>query len=95
MPRPQRSTREVITLLTAATGLLLAGQSDAEVEILPGSPTTAVITSGGKARATFILPVPRAEACRVLGRPVPRGPDPELDRLWAEENFVCEVDHAG
>jgi len=95
MPRAPRSTREVLTLLTAATGLVLAGRLDAEVELLPGTPTTVVISSAGKAQAAFVLPIPHAEACRALGRPATPVPDPELDLLWAEEAATWKVGHAG
>jgi len=94
MPRPPRSAREVLTLLAAATGLVLAGRPDAKVELLPGTPTTVLISSGGQARAAFVLPVSHAEACRALGRPVTPGPDPELDLLWHEEQVAREASHA-
>ena len=95
MPRPPRSAREVLALLTAATGLVLAGRPDAQVELLPGSPTTVLVTSAGQARAAFVLPVPHAEACHILGRPITPVPDPELDLLWYEEQVAREVNHAG
>ena len=94
MPSPPRSAREVLTLLTAATALVLAARPDAEVELLPGTPTTVLVTSAGKARAAFVLPVPHAEACHILGRPITPGPDPELDLLWAEEAATWKVGHA-
>ena len=95
MPSPPRSAREVLALLTAATGLVLAGQPDARIELLPGTPTTVLVTTSGKARAAFVLPVPRDEACRTLGCPPSQEPDPELDLLWAEEAATWKVDHAG
>ena len=85
MPSPSRSSRDIVTLLAALTGLSLAARPDAEVELLPGSPTTVLVISGGKARATFILPVPHDEVSHALGRPPQKGVDPEMDRLWTEE----------
>ena len=95
LPRPARSARDVLTLLTAATGLVLAGQPGVEVELLPGTPTTVLITNGGRAQAAFVLPVPHEEACRALGHPVIPGPDPELDLLWYEEQVARQASHAG
>ena len=90
IPSPPRSSRDIVTLLAALTGLALAARPDAKVELLPGSPTTVLVISGGKARATFILPVPRDEVSRALGRPTQVVVDPEMDRLWMEEQ-----QHAG
>ena len=88
MPSPPRSARDVLAVLSATAGLALAGLPDAEVELLPGSPTTVVVVSGGQARATFILPVPRDEVSRALGRPPRVVVDPELDQLWMEEQHA-------
>ena len=85
MPPPPRSSRDIVTLLAALTGLSLAARPDAEVELLPGSPTTVLVISGGQARATFILPVPHEEVSHALGRPPQKVVDPEMDRLWTEE----------
>ena len=65
MPSPPRSARDIITLLSAITGLSLAARPDAEVELLPGSPTTVLVVSGGKARATFVLPVSRDHKVKI------------------------------
>ena len=88
MPSPPRSARDVLALLSAATGLVLASVPDAEVELLPGSPTTVLVVSGGRARATFILPVPHDEASRALGRTPQKVVDAEMDRLWMEEQHA-------
>ena len=88
MPSPPRSARDVLTLLTAATGLTLAAQPSAELELLPGSPTTVLITSGGKAQAAFVLPVPHEVVCRAMGHPIPQGIDQALNRLWEEERHA-------
>ena len=85
MPSPPRSARDVLALLSAATGLVLASVPDAEVELLPGSPTTVLVVSGGRARATFILPVPHDEASRALGRKASPLRDRVMDRLWEEQ----------
>ena len=95
MPSPPKSARDVLALLAVATGFVLAAQPDAKVELLPGSPTTVLITNGGKAQAAFVLPVPHEEACRALGRPITPGPDPEFDLLWYEEQVAREAGHAG
>ena len=88
MPRPPRSTRAVLDLLGASTGLTLAGLPEAVVELLPGSPTTVLVVSGGEARAAFILPVSHAEASRALGYAVKAEVDRELDRLWEEQRHA-------
>jgi len=88
MPSPPRAARDVLSLLSAATGLVLASVPDAKVELLPGSPTTVLLVSGGQARATFILPVPRDEVSRALGRTPRVMVDPELDQLWMEEQHA-------
>ena len=88
MPSPPRSARDIITLLSALTGLSLAARPDAEVELLPGFPTTVLVVSGGKARATFVLPVSRDQVSRALGRAHTPVVDPELDRLWMEEQHA-------
>jgi len=88
MPSPPRSARDVLALLSAATGLVLAGLPDAEVALLPGSPPTVLVVAGGQARATFVLPVPRDEVSRALGRPPRVVVDPELDQLWMEEHHA-------
>jgi len=85
MPSPPRSSRDIVTLLAALTGLSLAARPDAEVELLPGSPTTVLVISGGEARATFVLPVHHDEVSHALGRPPQKVADPELDQLWMEE----------
>ena len=90
MPPPPRSTREVLALLTAATGLVLAARPDAQVELLPGTPTTVLITSGGMALAAFVLPVAPGEVLKAMGRPEPRRPDADVLQLW-EETRQAEV----
>ena len=84
-PTPSRSTRDVLTLLTAATGMALAAQPDCTVELLPGLPTTILVVSGGKAKAAFVLPVAHEEACLALGRVAPPQVDLVMDWLWEEE----------
>ena len=65
--------------------MALAAQPSAELELLPGSPTTVLITCCGEARAAFVLPVPHEEVCRAMGHSIPQGIDPALDRLWEEQ----------
>jgi len=86
MPSPPRSTRDVLNLLLATTGLALAARRDTEIELLPGSPTTVIIISGGKAEAAFVLPVEPAEVAKTLGQTEPSKPDNmDLTRLWQED----------
>lgn len=87
---PSRSTRDVLAVLAAATGLAVACASDAVVELLPSSPTTIVITRSGRADAVFVLPISRQEALAALGRPAAAAPDAMFDRLW-EEDRVAEM----
>ena len=84
MPSPPRSTRDVLALLTAATGLTLAASPDAKVELLPGIPTTVLITNGGKAEAIFVLPVELAVAMNALGQTEPKYPGTAMLQLWEE-----------
>ena len=81
-PKP---ARDILTWLMAATGLVLAAKPNASIELLPGTPTTVLITSANEARATFVLPISESEARKALGQPalVPR--DHDLERLWEED----------
>jgi hypothetical protein len=77
----------VLALLLATTGLAVAARRDAKVEMLPGEPPTILITTGGQARAAFILPLTEAEAVRLVGSdPPPR--DRMLETLWEEERLA-------
>ena len=90
MPSPSRASREVLNLLTAATGLVLAARPDTQVELLPGTPTTVLITSNGKAQAAFMLPVEPCEVLRALGRQEPRNTNADILQLW-EENRQAQM----
>ena len=86
MPSPQRSTRDVLNLLLATTGLALAARPDAEIELLPGTPTTVIIACGGKIEAAFVLPVNQSEAARAMGQPEPnQSGNMAIMQLWQEE----------
>lgn len=86
MPSPPRSSREVLNLLAAATGLVLAARPDAAVEWLPGTPTTVVITSNGKVEAAFVLPMEPGEVARTLGQTKHKHPDNmALMQLWQDD----------
>lgn len=88
---PGRPASEVLALLMAVTGLRLAARADAEVELLPGTPTTVVLTVAGRARAAFVLPADDAELRHALGQPRPPRRDLALERLWHED----QQDHGG
>jgi len=85
LPHIQKSAKDVLTILLASAGLALAARKDALVELLPGGPTTLLISSGGKVRAAFVLPVSEAEASKLIGRPAGQQRDGALEALWHEE----------
>jgi hypothetical protein len=85
MPAPSHATKSILQLLMATVGLALASRDDAEIELLPSSPTTVVISVDDKIQAAFILPISHAEAERAFGAASsPR--DKTLEQLW-------ELDH--
>ena len=84
MPSPPRSTRDILTLITAAAGLALAARPDAAVELLPGTPTTVLVVSSGKTQAIFMLPVEHSEVLKALGQREPSIPDTNMLQLWEE-----------
>ena len=88
MPSPPRSARSVLSLLAASTGLVLAAQPDAKVELLPGTPTTVLISSAGRAQAAFVLPISEMEACKAFGKPAPVPRDRELEAMWEEDRHA-------
>ncbi len=86
---PPKPTKDILALLLACTGFAIAAKSDASVELMPGTPTTVVVTSNGKAQAAFVLPITEAEACKAFGMPVPMPRDRNLERLWEEDRRAC------
>ena len=88
MPSPPRSTRAVLNMLTAATGLMLAAKSDAAIELLPGSPTTVLVVSGGKTQAIFMLPVEHGEVLKALGQREPCAPGADILQLYDDERWA-------
>ena len=86
---PPKSARDIVSLLLACTGFALAGLSNANVELLPGTPTTVVISIDDQAQAAFVLPISETEACKAFGMPAPLPRDRELEALWEEEHHAC------
>jgi len=91
MPLPSRTARDVLSLLTAATGLALAGRPDARVELLPGSPTTVIISAGDRPAAAFVLPISADEAGQALGNLALAQRDPMLEQLWEQERWSAMI----
>jgi len=85
---PPKPARDILALLLASTGFALAGVPNANVELLPGAPTTVVIHKEGKAQAAFVLPISEAEACKAFGMPSPEVRDHELEALWEEDHHA-------
>jgi hypothetical protein len=85
LPQIQKPAKDVLTLLLASAGLALAARRDARVELLPGEPITLLISSGGKVRAAFVLPISEAEARKLVGQPAPVGRDGRIEVLWEED----------
>lgn len=85
LPPPPKPARDVVAALMAATGVAIAARPDATVNLLPGSPTTVVISAAGQPAAVFILPLSEAEAQRLLKLPVAEPRDYVLERLFEEE----------
>jgi hypothetical protein len=72
MPLPPRSARDILAVLMATLGLSIVARHDAKITLLPGTPTTIVITNGMTPAAAFILPITEAEARRAFGKPTSR-----------------------
>jgi len=75
----------VLGLLMATTGLALAARRDARVELLPGMPTTVVLTAGDQPTAAFVLPIAQDEARRMFGLPATEPRDRLLEQLFEED----------
>ena len=99
LPAAPRPAKEVLALLLASTGMALAGRKDARVELLPGTPVTLLISSGGRLRAAMVLPVTEAEARKLVGQPTAQDRDRRFDTLWEEDRMAslmlqdAELDH--
>lgn len=85
MPSPPRSTRDVLALLMAATGLALAARRDAKVTLLPGRPTTVVLSASDQPAAAFVLPISEEDARRMFGHPAGEPRDRLLEQLFEEQ----------
>ena len=85
--RKALSALEAVPKLTAQIGL--SAGVDSEVEILPGSPTTVVITSGGQLRGMVVLHMDGDEARALLGFPPITTADLAIDQLWEEQREVA------
>jgi hypothetical protein len=70
--------------LAASVGMIAADPS-AEVELLPGAPTTLVFTAAGHIRGLFILPIAEDEARQLLHLPEATNLDPFTLRLWEDD----------
>ena len=86
---PPKPARDILSLLLACTGFALAAEPNASVELLPGTPTTVVISIDDQAQAAFVLPISETEACKAFGMPAPLPRDRELEALWEEEHHAC------
>jgi len=82
---PPKPARDIVSMLLACTGFALAGEPSASVELLPGVPTTVVVSINDQAQAAFVLPISEAEACKAFGKPTPVPRDRELEALWEED----------
>jgi hypothetical protein len=85
MPQPPRSARDILALLMASTGLALAAREDAKITLLPGTPTTVVVSASGQPSAAFLLPIAEDEARRMFGQPEEEPSDRLLERLFEEQ----------
>ena len=85
LPQIQKPAKDVVAVLLASTGLSLAARRDAQVELLPGTPVTILISAGGQARAALVLPISESEARRLVGQPAPTKRDGQLEVLWEED----------
>ena len=82
---PTKPTRDILALLLACTGFALAAKPEACIELLPGAPTTVLITANNKAQAAFVLPISQEAACKVFGMQAPVPRDRDLEQLWEED----------
>ena len=69
--------------IAASIGMVIAAHPDAQVEVLPGSPTMIAFIAGGRIKGLFILPIGEHDARRLLGQAQPQR-DLGADRLWEE-----------
>jgi hypothetical protein len=69
--------------IAASIGMVIAAHQDAQVEILPGTPTTIAFIAGGRIKGLFVLPIGEQDARRLLGQAQPQR-DIAADRLWEE-----------
>ena len=86
---PSHSTKAMLTAIAALPRLaasvgMIAADPSAEVELLPGAPTTLVFTAAGHIRGLFILPIAEDEA-QLLHLPEATNLDPFTLRLWEDE----------
>jgi len=91
MPSPPKSTKDILNLLLATTGLALAARPDTEIELLPGTPTTIAITSNGQIKAAFVLPIKANDVLKAMGTNSVSKPDLDLLALWEEERQAEQV----
>jgi hypothetical protein len=87
-PAPSKALG-VLPRLTAELGFAMAGR-DVTVEVLPGTPTTVVFTSGGKLLSLMVLPVTEDAARHTLGIPAINTSDFVAD-TWFEEEREQEI----
>jgi len=85
LPQIQKSAKDVLAVLLASAGLSLAARRDAQVELLPGTPTTILISAGGQTRAALVLPISESEARKLVGQAAPTKHDGQLEVLWEED----------
>jgi hypothetical protein len=90
MPPCPKPVSAVLGVLMAAAGLAVAGRRDAQVELLPGEPVTVLLSTGGRARAVFVLPISGIEAAKIVKQESPAQSDHVMDVLW-EEARLAEV----
>lgn len=86
---PPKPARDVLGVLLAATGLVLAARKNARVELLPGLPVTVVISTGREPAAAFVLPISQADACKAFGRPAPQPRDRLMEQLFEEDRHAA------
>ena len=85
LPPVPKPAKDVLAVLLASAGLTLAARRDAQVEVLPGTPVTILISAGGQARAALVLPISECEARKLVGQTAPTRRDGQLEVLWHED----------
>ena len=75
---------EALPKLSSQLGFAMAMDPDAEIDVLPGAPTTITFTVGNELKGLMVLPIDEHEARHQLGLPMVQSPDLASEALYEE-----------